>query len=898
MSPDPHLGLPTPVSRFIGRADQVTELDALLRQPGLVTLHGAPGVGKSRLAIEVARLTTPSRAVTWVDLTPLPQSDLVVQAVASALGVHERHGRSLLDGVVSALRCGNRVLVLDNCEHVIAGVRILTKTLVEASPSLTILATSRQCFGLDGERCWLTTPLPLVESEALFYARASEGTNGFDVDDDAAAAVTRVCTLLEGIPLAIELAAGRAAILPLTELAVSLTRNPLPVLGGGNRCSTGRHGTVRAALDWSYRSLDDDEATLLRRLSVFRGGFTRHTARSVCSSTPLNARRTTRALRSLIDKSLVVTRRRRRSIRYDLLATVRAYAAERCSTAESAAAEASHARWCADLAEATEPELTGTDQLAALATVDAEHGNLAAAFDWAIEHSPEDALRIAASMTVWWKVRTRPTEGRLWLGAAIAQSREASPRLRARALWGLGLLNHTLRDEQAARAAIDQSVRLARRANDDSVQARALFVRSLGAALPMPSVLRMLSRSILLAQRANDSWCEVQATARAAAVARACCRPEARSLAQRAVALAQASGDLQGLVASLTNQGYAAARDACPAGAEALTRAGLAAAKALGDQAGVATAMLNLGDIAFWQGRIDVAHEMTAAALDLAKSHGVTSVAGTALIGLGYVQVAENDLDGATESLTTARVLAGGTDQSTVLRGLGLVAVKRGEFVEAQRLLDESLRATSVGDLSNRAAGLSGLGTVARRIGDDERALALRRRALSLWWKLDDDLQIASALERVGEQLLRTGQFRAGLKSLGTARALSAPFPQRPPCEVRMTPEGEQRLRSEVDADEMATLYDQGISTPRDEAVKAALKTHGARSTGKTGPLALTGGEQEVARLVAAGYSNDEIARHLALSAYTVENQRRAVNKKLRVTSRTGLIRALAGEDH
>src|SRR6185503_10557791 len=385
------------------------ELEDLVRLVGgtrLLTLTGAGGSGKTRLARETAaRLAQDFTRVAWADLAPLSETDLIAQAVAEALHIPERAGASPRELVVGSICSERTLLVLDNCEHLVDGCAELTAALLRACPRLTILATSREALGVDSETAWLVPPLARSEAVQLFVERAQATLPTFTAAAAQADAIAEICRRLDGIPLAIELAAARIRVLTPEQIAQRLD-DAFRLLTGGSRTSLPRHRTLRATMEWSFGLLGAREQVLLRRLAVFAGSFTLDAAEAVCAGEPLEAEDILDGVSALVDRSLVVMEPGEGVARYRMLETVRQYGIERLTeAAERDAVEERHAVFFLALIEAAAPHLFGGEaEPGLLARLGADNDNLRAATAWSIrdESRTSIALRFAASLFWYW----------------------------------------------------------------------------------------------------------------------------------------------------------------------------------------------------------------------------------------------------------------------------------------------------------------------------------------------------------------------------------------------------------------------------------------------------------------------------------------------------------------
>ncbi|HET9927212.1 MAG TPA: BTAD domain-containing putative transcriptional regulator, partial [Rubrobacter sp.] len=438
LGPSPN-NLPASLTSFVGREEALLEIKRLLSMTRLLTLTGAGGAGKTRLALEVARdlLGAYPEGVWLVELAPLSDPALTRQAVAAALGVREQPGRPLTDTLTDHLRRKDLLLVLDNCEHLVDAAAHLAADLLESCPKLRILATSREPLGVPGEAVWTVPPLSLpdagratsfeglmgTEAVRLFLDRARSRLPGFELGEENAVAVGRICRKLEGIPLAIELAAARMGALAVEQVAQRL-EDSLKLLAGGNRIADPRQQTLRATLNWSHELLSEAERKLFGRLSVFAGGWTLETAEEVCSGEGIERDDVADLLSKLVDKSLVMAGAGAQgALRYRMLEPVRQYARERVEeSGEAGALLRRHAALFLALAEEAEPELRGPWQASWVKRLEQEWDNLRVAMVWLLAHDePEGAARLGWALWLFWWVRGRFTEGRNWMEETLAK---------------------------------------------------------------------------------------------------------------------------------------------------------------------------------------------------------------------------------------------------------------------------------------------------------------------------------------------------------------------------------------------------------------------------------------------------------------------------------------------
>jgi predicted ATPase/DNA-binding SARP family transcriptional activator/DNA-binding CsgD family transcriptional regulator len=444
--------LPAQRTSFVGRERELVEAKRALAMTRLLTLTGAGGSGKTRLALEVARdlVGAYPDGVWLVELAPLLEGALVPQALATALGVQEQPERSLTHTLVDYLRKKNLLLVLDNCEHLLDATARLADVLLDSCPRLKVLATSREALSIIGEMNWPVPTLSLpdprkeptteelqgYESVRLFLERAQRRNPAFALTPGNAQAVEEICRRLSGIPLAIELAAARVG-LSVEQIATRLD-DSLRLLTAGSRTATSRQRTLRGALDWSYELLSEPERRLFGRLPVFAGGWTLEATEAVCSQEGIEEEDVWDLLSRLVDKSLVApgTTGDGRP-RYGMLEPVRQYAQEKLEeSGEAEELRRVHAHYY--LTEAEGAELAGPQQRLWVERLEAEHDNLRAALTWAVEDEPETALRLAAALARFWEIRSHYSEGRGWLGAMLRLHGHADAAVRAKTLTEAG----------------------------------------------------------------------------------------------------------------------------------------------------------------------------------------------------------------------------------------------------------------------------------------------------------------------------------------------------------------------------------------------------------------------------------------------------------------------------
>jgi non-specific serine/threonine protein kinase len=461
--------LPAELSSFVGREPQLAELRRLLRRSRLITLTGPGGAGKTRLALHLSAdiLSHYPDGVWLVELAPLADARLLEQTVATACRITEKSQRPLLEALVEGLATRKVLLVLDGCEHMVDSCANLTSRLLRSCPKLTILVTSREPLGVPGELIWRTPSLSvprmedaghpelLLASDAvrLYVERARLGRPGFQLDESAAGPVVQICARLEGMPLAIELAASLSGVMTQGETLDRL-HDRFRLLTGGSRTALPRHQTLRAAVDWSYGLLSEPERELLARLSVFAGGFDLAAAEAIATSESIDARAVLPLLSQLVNKSLVVADHgETQRTRYRMLDTIREYAADKLQPADEHDIRRKHGTYYVQWCSQANAEIRSHEQLAWLRRLDDEQGNIRLALEWSIAEDSVDSLRLIGAMYRYWSMRGHLAEAMDWVDRAHATSAsDPEPRsiahlARANICWLLG-------DYEAARASV------------------------------------------------------------------------------------------------------------------------------------------------------------------------------------------------------------------------------------------------------------------------------------------------------------------------------------------------------------------------------------------------------------------------------------------------------------
>jgi predicted ATPase/class 3 adenylate cyclase/DNA-binding XRE family transcriptional regulator len=655
----PH-NLPVQLTSFVGRERELGDLRPMLQASHLLTLTGPGGTGKTRLALRLAaeELESFAAGVWLAELAPLADPTLVPHTVAATLGVRELPGRPILDVLRDFVRAKSLLLILDNCEHLIEACAQLAEALLRAAPGLRILATSREALGIAGETTYRVPSLPLPDGARpgqpcaldaltrndcvrLFAERAAATHPAFHLTTTNTPAIAEIGRRLDGIPLAIELAAARTRILPPAQIAAGLD-DRFRLLTGGSRTALPRHQTLLALLEWSHELLSEPERILLRRLSVFAGGWSLEAVQAVCGE-ELGAD-VLETFAHLVDKSLIDVENADDAAegRYRLLETIRQYA--RAKLVEAREAERisdRHLTYYIRCAEEAEPYLRGVEQLAWVPRVERELDNLRAAMAWALERGMGDrALQLSGALGYLWELRGYWSEAHRWLSDALALAEReqaesgaaaephtparAQVEWRARALYGAARLRFAVYFEPAvSHQIVAESLRLWRELGDQWWTAVALehlgFMSSTYG--DVAASRAMLEEGVSLARQVEDRWPLARCLVRLGTFMPLTDPAAARAIREEAVAVARSVGDrfvlsqgLFGLAVDHLLEGNVTAAE--PAAAEALQ-----AARAVGSVQHVFLALILLVSIACEQGDLtkarDYSHQTLASAQDL-----------------------------------------------------------------------------------------------------------------------------------------------------------------------------------------------------------------------------------------------------------------------------------------
>lgn len=893
--------LPTHLSSFVGRERELAEITAALATARVLTLTGAGGCGKSRLAARAAAqvLDRFAHGGWWVELAPITEPRMVQLALTQALGIRPGPGQSGLDAAIDYLVDRTALVVLDNCEHLADECAVVAETLALQCPGVTVLATSREPLRVDGEVPWPVPSLSLPpdgdDAVTLFVERARQFRPGFALTPE----VTDLCRRLDGIPLAIELAAPRLRMLTIGQITDALS-DRFALLAHGTRTAASRQKTLRASVDWSYDLLSDTERIVFRRLGVFLGGFTLDAAQQVCAI-DLESAEVFAALTALVDKSLVQVDQHDTTTRYRLLETLRVYALECLDHAgETRAVRDRHRDHYVELAERLEPDLLTALQLDALAALDHETANLVQAIGRATATAPETALRLCVATTQWWWTRALFHQGQAAFRAALDAGSSEPSALRARALQALANMQAMTGDIDGASTTLVQALAVAQAIDDQRTIARCLTVTGMATVRADPVGARpWLEQARTLADSIGDEYIAGLCAMGLGHAHLGQTEPErCGSLLDEALRRGEAIGNYEVIAWSWALKAWQCyALGDLPRAYQAAQQS-VATARAIGQVPIEVTAALiqSLVDI-------DLGDPDAAVELQTAMRQRATHV------GAGYVLPATEAVLAhalaATGRLPDARQLAqdvvdcrgGGQLTALVIAQVGLAEILRltGDLDGADAVVRDALHTHWV---EANPGGLGAhlrltLGRVAAASGECKRAHDLCHLALAAMVDTGFRPLLPAALEALATTTAGLGRHAEAARVLGAAShardELGVVAWQHQRTEVD---ELRQRLRDILgeDAFEQARIAGQAMSI--DDAVAYVQRMRGARGRPDHGWDSLTPAERQIAGLVGQGLTNPQIAQRLFVTPGTVKGHVSAILRKLDITNRT----ELAGE--
>ncbi len=891
--------LPVQLTSFVGRDADITQVRQLMTENRLVTLTGAGGVGKTRLAIQIAGQLSGEfgDGVWYVDLAPITDPDLVPITTARALGLPDQPGRSTMETLARFVADRRMLVVLDNCEHLLDASANLAVALLEACPGLTLVTTSREPIGIAGEVSWRVPSLPLADKAIeLFADRACRARPDFVIDNANAATVTEICRRLDGVPLAIELAAARVRALSLTEILESL-HDRFRLLTGGARTAVRRQQTLRASVDWSHALLTGPERVLFRRLAAFMGGFDLVAAQNVCGGGDVERYQVLDQLTLLVDKSLVTADDSGSRTRYRLLETMRQYALEKLGESGEADNVRSRHRdyYTALAAELDAP--AGREYEQRLEQADTEIDNLRTAFAWSRENSDvELALKLASSLQPLWQARSRVKEGLAWFDTALADleagGAEAATAVRAAALADRAMLAVWLDDADCVDQA-EQALTLARGSDDPALLARALTARGLAAATRTESGAPYFAEAIGLARDLEDRWRLSQILAGQARGSNHAADPcsiqapaeEGRDLADAigdrynsrvfryCLAWSQIHGGELGRAATQITELLADARAA---------HDGIMELQSIGGQ----------GVVLAYQGKAAAARAAADAAIKAAAEVG-GAYAAYGHAALANAAMAAGDIAALQDAVEAWPKTSALPQMAGLLGTYGAVAALTGrDLAMARRRADDAVSTSWGGFL---AVAFSVRARVAIAANEPDRAESDAHEALALIASTGAFIHAPDTLECVAALAGDTGRPLEAARLLGAAhdirrRTGAAPFK----IFATSYESWVATVRDALSKKDFDNAWAEGAALSTEEAMAYAQRGRGQRKRPASGWASLTPTELDVVRLVSEGLTNNDVAARLFISPRTVQTHLTHVYNKLSLASRVQLVQEAA----
>ncbi len=904
--------LPTQLTPFIGREAELSQLHALLDDTRLLTVTGSGGCGKTRLALEAAtdRVDRHVDGIWYVELAPLGETSSVVAALAAVLHVQESAEESLLEAVVSRLANARALVLIDNCEHLLAESAVLVEALLRGCPPLQIMTTSRQPLNLPGEVTWrvpsLGSPkasgditvesLTQFDSVRLFIDRAVRSRPNFTVTNDNAAHVAMICEQLDGIPLAIELAAARVRSVSVARIAEGLD-DRFRLLRGGSSTLLPRQQTLYESIEWSHQLLEPNEQVLLRRLAMFNGGFTLDAAEAICAFDPLDEYDVLDLLGSLVDRSLVGLVDDGTNDRYRLLETIKQFSrAQLEESGEITAVLDRHLTHFAELASALAPDLHTGAQLAARTVLEREAENLRVALVHAADDdNPEVFGALAFDLVLFWFQTAQFNQGDHWLALAAERFGDRVSPLLGRVLWGRGLLNFYFGNWELAHGLAEEGLAAGQAADDPLSTARCFDLRADVGQLSAPlASVEPLRHAVDLARAAGDDWGEADILQKIGfshlyadrhvetaewldlAFAGGLCDQNPFFVAWHYNALAficQRSGDSSW--ASMAEQALVAAEEC----GELLT-IGWAAA-------GVARERIRRGD-------------PDAAVAVIERFSADLTARGASLVAVGMVETVAAEVEvwsGNWDVADVLRVAADGYAEASLWVGVAWML----EYVALAEIMADDPRATAtitrLAEVSLELdsplmLGLASLfeGVVALLAGDPERGADAARTALQRWRGQPYDIHVLQALDVVAWASAAGGDSTTAGRLLAITDRTRAERGWAVSAAESAWHSSAIAAISDTTAAEVGEASAAGVSV--DDAVTAALRARGARLRPATGWPSLTPTEREVVALVAEGLTNPDVAERLFMSRSTVKTHLNHVFAKLGISTRAELAAA------
>ena len=899
--------LPVQMTSFIGREREIDEVEHLLEEARMLTLVGSGGCGKTRLALEVAsRLRDRYRhGVLWVDLSSLSDPGLVPSTIANALRILEGMMVDPIDTISAYLERRNLLLVLDNCEHLAAICAGFSDRLLRRCADVTILATSREPLGVEGETTWRVPSLTLPgegedaddsESVRLFLERARSSRPQLQVTRESVDAIATICRRLDGIPLAIELAAARIRTMSPLRIAAGLD-NRFGLLSAGARTAMARQRTLEASVDWSHALLSEPERVLFRRLAIFAGGFTLEAAERVSEGDGIDEFQVMDLLSQLVDRSLVLMEESAGDTRYRLLETVRDYALHKLADSPDAPSiRDRHLSYFVDFIDRAAVGLESGANVDWADRVERDHDNVRAAIEWAIESGQTDAaLRFCGAMFSFWFERRHLLEGRRRAEAILALP-DGDPALRAHALTSAAGTAF-LYDPFTTRTWAEEALTISRELHDTRTIGRASIFLAFADLYNDAVAARGLYEEGVAAAEASDDTVYLSTGLIGLLIAHSVLADpdRARDAAERAVEMGRSSGHFLAQAQTLTWSSMPAVLWGEFDLAYRRLKEAIALARAADDQFFLSTALSLRGLLGVQTGRYEDARRDLEDAISTARPAGLFVILAAADVFTAELCYAEGRLaDGAAHAEEAMVIYRASGFSFLMALGLAIQAViKEAERDDdaARRLAEEGLELARTGGYRREEGrALLTLARLQRHAGALDRAEDLFHEALSVFGRSRFPIEMVMTLEELasiagaGESY---GEAARLIGAAGAARdAIGCPLP---PIRLAEHQTLVDTLRAALGETGFATVMKEGGALTLEGAVAYATRARGERKRPSYGWSSLTPTELDVVRLVQEGRTNPQIAERMFISKNTVMTHLAHVFSKLGISNRTEL---------
>ena len=807
--------IPLDLTSFVGRGKEVADVRQIITKNRMLTLTGVGGTGKTRLALTASRgLVDAFPGGVWlVELSTIIDSGQVLRAIAAVLDVHEKSSEPLINSLIEFIGDSEMLLIMDNCEHLLTACASLAEKMLTACPNFRLLATSREAIGLPGEVTYHVPSLQLpdtknqnegrdlwsIESMRLFLDRAASVKPGFNPNTAETEAVAKICSRLDGIPLAIELAAARVRSLPVEEIAARLS-DRFRLLTGGSRSSIPRQQTLQALVDWSYDLLTEEEKTLLRRLSVFTGGSTLDAAESVCSGNGLKKEEILNLIARLVDKSLLNYIETSGTARYEMLETIRQYAREKLvQSAEVEMSRKQHLKYFMELATQAAPQLWRSNQREWMDRLEEEHDNLRAALEWSLcKECGEDLLimgmRIASSISYFWLVRGYWSEAWDWMKDLLKapQTAEMKNTEKNQLLYSAGFLVKDLGDVNVSKDLFNQALAEARSTQD---------LRSQGFALLGLGEIALNDHAI----------------------------PDAETQIDQALTIFRSLDDQVGILLALSYKGGAAADQQGYDKAREYFRENLKICREIRHELGIAGTLVALGRIETYFGDKDIGRDYLEEGLAIFQKSGDKSGVANVLSAMGLAELYSEDIEKSREhyeeALKISRELSNGPGSGVALIALGEISRAQGDYASARRYYEEALQLNEhLGQMGIVSIVAHNLGYVARQQGEFDKALGFFRRSLSLSIKRDQRRFIYFCLSGIAGVMVDLGKPETAARIFGCADELGIKGHfELDPVDKWEVNQSLKKLDQAIDEKEKARYWEEGRTMAVEDVIKLAM---------------------------------------------------------------------------